>query len=180
VDERLSIAHFTSPVGPLVVCARADGVLYSLGFGGPDESRFLQALARRFPGMVPVETDDPGGTITILRRYFQGQLDALGTLRVDTGGTPFQRRVWSALRAIPVGRTLSYGALAAAIGAPQAVRAVGAANGANPVAIVVPCHRVIGSDGSLTGYGGGLERKRWLLAHEGVALPQQSPLSFTS
>jgi methylated-DNA-[protein]-cysteine S-methyltransferase len=85
-------------------------------------------------------------------------------------GTPFQRSVWSALRRIPAGTTTSYGALAEHIERPTAVRAVGHANGANPISVVVPCHRVIGADGSLTGYGGGLDRKRWLLAHEGVAV----------
>ena len=85
---------------------------------------------------------------------------------MDTGGTPFQRKVWSALRDIGVGRTASYSEVAKAVGSPSAVRAVGAANGANPIPIVIPCHRVIGADGSLCGYGGGLERKRWLLRHE--------------
>jgi methylated-DNA-[protein]-cysteine S-methyltransferase len=88
---------------------------------------------------------------------------------VTTGGTPFQREVWAALRRIPAGQIASYGQLAARIGRPAAVRAVGLANGSNPVGVIVPCHRVIGANGSLTGYGGGIERKRWLLAHEGVA-----------
>jgi methylated-DNA-[protein]-cysteine S-methyltransferase len=101
--------------------------------------------------------------------YFAGELSAVGALRAHTGGTVFQREVWAALRAIPVGETTSYGRLAATIGRPKAVRAVGLANGANPVAIVVPCHRVIGSNASLTGYGGGLDRKRWLLDHERAA-----------
>ena len=87
---------------------------------------------------------------------------------VDTGGTAFQRAVWAALRRIPAGRTTCYSALASEIGRPAAVRAVGAANGANPVAVIVPCHRVIGKDGGLIGYGGGLERKAFLLRHEGV------------
>jgi methylated-DNA-[protein]-cysteine S-methyltransferase len=104
-----------------------------------------------------------------LSAYFAGHVESIDTLAIATGGTTFQRRVWSALRAIPAGRTVSYQALAAAIGHPRAVRAVGAANGANPIGIVVPCHRVVGTDGSLTGYGGGLDRKRWLLSHEGVA-----------
>ena len=104
--------------------------------------------------------------LTRLEKYFAGDLDALAGIIVDTGGTPFQQRVWSELRKIPVGRTASYGDIARAIGAPTAVRAVGAANGANPVGIVVPCHRVIGTNGNLTGYGGGIERKRWLLRHE--------------
>jgi methylated-DNA-[protein]-cysteine S-methyltransferase len=90
----------------------------------------------------------------------------IDTLPVETGGTPFQREVWHALREIPCGTTTSYGKLAELIGRPAAMRAVGLANGANPVAVVVPCHRVIGANGSLTGYGGGIERKRWLLDHE--------------
>ena len=101
-----------------------------------------------------------------LDAFFAGELEAIDSLAVRTGGTDFQRRVWDALRRIPAGTTTSYGQLATAIGRPDAVRAVGLANGANPVVIVVPCHRVIGADGSLTGYGGGIERKRWLLAHE--------------
>ena len=90
--------------------------------------------------------------------------------RFSERGTPFQRAVWAALRRIPAGETLSYGQLAAQIGKPKAVRAVGLANGSNPVGVVVPCHRVIGADGSLTGYGGGLPRKLWLLEHEGARL----------
>jgi methylated-DNA-[protein]-cysteine S-methyltransferase len=104
-----------------------------------------------------------------LEAYFDGDLDALAELPVATNGTPFQRQVWAALRAIPPGETLSYGRLAERLGQPRAARAVGLANGSNPIGLVVPCHRVIGADGSLTGYGGGIERKRWLLAHEGAA-----------
>lgn len=99
--------------------------------------------------------------------YFEGELDALDQIVVATAGTPFQRQVWQALRAIAPGRTASYAELARVIGRAPAVRAVGLANGANPIAILVPCHRVIGRNGSLTGYAGGLERKRWLLQHEG-------------
>lgn len=105
-----------------------------------------------------------------LAAYFAGDLSAIEALDVATGGTPFQRSVWAALREIPAGQTISYGKLATQIGRAKAVRAVGLANGSNPVGIVVPCHRVIGADNSLTGYGGGLERKLWLLRHEG-ALP---------
>lgn len=112
-----------------------------------------------------------------LGAYFSGDLTALDTLPTHTGGSPFQRTVWEALRTIPAGRTMSYGELASAIGRPKAVRAVGLANGANPIAIIVPCHRVIGANHSLTGYGGGLERKRWLLAHEGVLL-NTGPVTF--
>jgi len=104
-----------------------------------------------------------------MEAYFAGDLGAIDRLPVETGGTPFQRQVWAALRRIPAGDTMSYGALAAQIERRSAVRAVGRANGANPVGIVVPCHRVIGADTSLTGYGGGIERKRWLLRHEGAS-----------
>jgi len=105
-----------------------------------------------------------------LRAYFSGDLRAFD-LPLDLQGTPFQLRVWRALLTIPYGATRSYSQIALAIGAPQAVRAVGAANGANPIAIVVPCHRVIGSGGSLTGYGGGLPLKRRLLELEGAVTP---------
>lgn len=98
--------------------------------------------------------------------YFAGELSAIDSLQVKTGGTVFQREVWTALRVIPVGETRTYGHLALLLGRPNAVRAVGLANAANPVCIVVPCHRVIGANASLTGYGGGIDRKRWLLAHE--------------
>ncbi len=112
--------------------------------------------------------DDPAGAATRLRAYFAGDLDALDHQRVEFHGTPFRCRVWRALREIPRGRTESYGALAARIGAPHAQRTVGAANGGNPIALFVPCHRVIAADGTLHGYGGGLERKAWLLTHEGA------------
>lgn len=102
-----------------------------------------------------------------IEAYFAGALAALDDIEVRAEGTAFQHRVWAVLRTIPVGTTMSYGALAQAIGAPKASRAVGLANGANPVSVVVPCHRVIGANGTLTGYGGGIERKAWLLAHEG-------------
>ncbi len=122
-------------------------------------------------GPVPLEpASDPLGAVAAMRAYLAGDLVALDRLPVDGGGTPFQREVWAALREIPAGTTWSYKRLAEHIGRPAAVRAVGLANGSNPLGIVVPCHRVIGADGSLTGYGGGLPRKRWLLEHEGVLL----------
>lgn len=105
-----------------------------------------------------------------LAAYFDGDFETISAVVTETRGTDFQRQVWAALRRIPVGRAISYGKLAATIGRPSAVRAVGTANGANPIPVVVPCHRVIGADGSLTGFGGGLDRKRWLLAHEGIQL----------
>ena len=129
----------------------------------------MRDLLRRYygPGAVELrEVARRSAAVRALLAYFDGDLDAIKNLPTATAGTAFQRAVWSALRKIPAGRTVSYGMLAAEIGRPRAVRAVGLANGANPIAIVVPCHRVIGADASLTGYGGGLNRKRWLLAHE--------------
>jgi methylated-DNA-[protein]-cysteine S-methyltransferase len=161
--------RFSSPVGPLEGLAHEDA-LCALSFAG---GRYdpLGALTARL-GPVRVADGDPLGVEATLRDYFAGGLNLLDGIRVDTGGTPFQRRVWQVLRTIPAGQAWSYLDVARRVGAPDAVRAVGAANGANPVAIVVPCHRVIGSDGRLTGYGGGLDRKRWLLAHEGAAVAE--------
>jgi methylated-DNA-[protein]-cysteine S-methyltransferase len=102
--------------------------------------------------------------------YFDGKLDAIDAIPVVMAGTPFQKAVWEALRRIPVGTTMSYGDLATQLGEPKLMRAVGSANGSNPIGVIVPCHRVIGADGSLTGYGSGLPRKKWLLEHEGVLL----------
>ncbi|HJW33876.1 MAG TPA: methylated-DNA--[protein]-cysteine S-methyltransferase [Holophagaceae bacterium] len=105
-----------------------------------------------------------------LEAYFAGELAALDAVAVNPGGTPFQQEVWKALREIPAGTRLTYAQLATRLGRPAALRAVGHANGANPISLVIPCHRLLGADGSLTGYGGGLKRKAWLLAHEGVGL----------
>jgi methylated-DNA-[protein]-cysteine S-methyltransferase len=166
-----------SPLGPLTIFAggrRLMGVEFGdnrtdFGFGDTRTDLEHESLRRRLAGVV-TEHPDPAGAVTALRAYFAGDLQALETLTVDPMGTPFQLRVWAALRAVAPGRTASYRDIANAIGAPTAMRAVGAANGANPIAIVVPCHRIIGAGGSLVGYGGGLQRKRWLLAHEGVLL----------
>jgi O-6-methylguanine DNA methyltransferase len=114
----------------------------------------------------------PAAIRCALSGYFAGDLTAIDSIPVATGGTSYQRDVWAALRSIPPGTTRSYGALARELGRPKSIRAVGLANAANPIAIVVPCHRVIGADGSLTGYGGGIDRKRWLLAHEGAAFKE--------
>ena len=157
-----------SPVGPLTLAARGDQ-LVMVRFGDEREQaeRFLH---RQEPSAAIVEHRDPAGTSAALDKYFSGDLAALDRLQVEFYGTDFQRRVWTALRSIGAGRTASYLDIANQIGAPAAVRAVGAANGANPIAIVVPCHRIIGTSGALVGYGGGLDRKRWLLEHEGVLL----------
>jgi methylated-DNA-[protein]-cysteine S-methyltransferase len=134
-----------------------------------DHEEDLQRVLRRHYAGSPVELrpeHNPHGLTDAIARYFAGELHAIDTLPVKTAGTPFQRDVWGALREIPCGTTISYGQLAARLGRPAAVRAVGLANGANPIGVVVPCHRVIGANGWLTGYGGGIERKRWLLDHE--------------
>ena len=158
-----------TPVGEVILLADADGNLRSVDFADY-EARMHDLLRRQYRRPVEMRrVRDPHGLSTALAAYFAGDLARIDELPVATGGTAFQNEVWSALRSIPCGETTTYGALAARIGRPAAVRAVGFANGANPVAIVVPCHRVIGSDGSLTGYGGGLHRKRWLLAHEGAS-----------
>ena len=162
----LEAAEVRSPVGvwSLVASPRGLCILH----GGADWDDLGSALQRRFGPVSLADAKDPFEAVSRLRAYFAGELGALDTLPVDTGGTDFQQSVWTALRRIPPGRTSCYSDLAKAVGRPTATRAVGAANGANPVAVVIPCHRVIGKDGSLTGYGGGLERKAWLLRHEGV------------
>jgi methylated-DNA-[protein]-cysteine S-methyltransferase len=131
----------------------------------------MQRLLKLHYGDRPViESRESLGIKRRVEAYFEGELTSVDEIAVCTEGTPFQKRVWGELRSIAAGTTLSYGELAKRIGRPGASRAVGSANGSNPIAIVVPCHRVIGSNGALTGYGGGMERKRWLLQHEGAQL----------
>ncbi len=175
----LFLERMNSPIGVLrLVWSRAanHAALRMLdlrdGDDLPADELFRRALERRYgdfrlePSPAPAEIRDP------LEAYFAGRIAAIDGIPVDAGGTPFQRQVWAALRRIPAGSTTTYGQLAARIGRPNACRAVGLANGSNPVAIVIPCHRVIGANGTLTGYGGGLARKRWLLDHErGGAVP---------
>ncbi len=157
------------PLGTLLLVS-GGGRLLALDFEGY-EARMRALLARRF-GRPPAlaEGPAPADAAARLQDYLAGDHAAVDGIAVDTGGSEFRRAVWAALRTIPHGRTMTYGALAARLGRPTASRAVGHANSLNPVAIVVPCHRVIGADASLTGYAGGLARKRWLLAHEGVAV----------
>lgn len=165
----LTLDRIPSPVGEVLVVVDADGAVRALDFHDFEER--MRRLLRRHYGEVTLTPGcAPEAVREAVRAYFSGDLSAFDGVEVRTGGTDFQRSVWKALRDIPAGETRSYAQLAAAIGAPKAVRAVGLANGANPVGVIVPCHRVIGSSGKLTGYAGGLERKRWLLAHEGGAL----------
>ena len=173
----LETARVPTPIGILVIVAREETLVAASFRDSADD--LVRQLEQRFGPLAFEERPDPGGIVGHLKAYFGGDLAALEAIATDPGGTPFQARVWAELRAIPVGSTVSYSELARRVDAPDAVRAVGAANGRNPVPIVIPCHRVIGADGSLTGYGGGLDRKRWLLVHEGVKAPAlQSRLSF--
>ena len=154
-----------TPIGPLAIVVDTQGAMRMLSFDGENE-RWRKDFARRFPTATLVAKRDPFGHASSLKAYFAGDMEALDKIPVVFGGTPFQNKVWKQLRRIPVGKTMSYGAMAKKIGEPKAMRAVGLANGSNPIAVIVPCHRVIGSDGSLTGFGGGLPRKKWLLDHE--------------
>jgi methylated-DNA-[protein]-cysteine S-methyltransferase len=157
-----------TPAGAFWLAAK-DGALVAAAFAEA-APRLLARLESRFGPLDVRASADPAGAAAALRRFLAGDLASLEAVPVDTGGTPFQKDVWAALRAIPAGSTITYAELARRVGRPRAVRAVGAANGANPVSIVVPCHRVVGKDG-LRGYAGGLPRKAWLLGHEGAAPP---------
>jgi O-6-methylguanine DNA methyltransferase len=162
---RLMLGTYHSPLGEILLVSDNEGALRALDF--VDHEQRLRRLLRLHYGAYQLDpAPAPAAVVAALDAYFAGDLDALARLRVATGGTPFQREVWAALRRIPVGRTTTYGELATELGRSGASRAVGLANGSNPIAIVVPCHRVIGRDGTLTGYAGGLQRKRWLLEHE--------------
>lgn len=166
--ERLTLDRLQTPIGEALLAFDHEG--YLRAFDWDDHEERMQRILRRHYG-AGVRLDAGTAPEAIRRRihrYFAGDLAQLDGIECRTAGTDFQRRVWAALRRIPAGQTLGYGALAATLGVPNASRAVGLANGANPIGVVVPCHRVIGADGSLTGYGGGLDRKRWLLAHEGA------------
>ena len=166
---QLFMDKIETPIGTMLIAADAEGNLRVADWTD-HEDRMRHLLRRHYGEGFRLESArDPNGLSSAIGRYFAGDLGAIEDLPVQTAGTPFQRKVWRALREIPCGTTASYGQLAGQIGQPTAVRAVGLANGANPVGVVVPCHRVIGSNGSLTGYGGGIERKRWLLKHEGIS-----------
>lgn len=156
----LGNAELETPLGLLYITFDSNFV-YRVDFEGETPRVVSQAPTRQ---ALPPELRDR------LNAYMEGDCAALDSIAVETGGTAFQREVWSALRRIPAGSTISYGELAARIGRPRAVRAVGLANGANPVPLIVPCHRVIGANGALTGYGGGVWRKRWLLEHEAASV----------
>jgi methylated-DNA-[protein]-cysteine S-methyltransferase len=160
------IDTLATPIGEMLVVVDEQQRLRALGWSDL-EDRLQRQLAASYGSALRLRSGPTSAAIReALHAYLEGKLDAIDAIPVETGGTSFQRAVWEELRRIPAGTTLSYRDLAMRIGRPKAVRAVGHANGANPIGVVVPCHRLIGSDGSLTGYGGGLHRKRWLLDHE--------------
>ena len=163
------VDRLATPIGELLIVADRQGRLRTVDWTDHD-ARMRRLLDRYYgKGRYTLESArDPGGLTKAMRAYFKGDIEAIDRLPVETMGTDFQRSVWRSLRKIRRGRTISYAELASRIGKPRAVRAAGLANGQNPISIVVPCHRVIGSNGTLTGYGGGLPRKKWLLEHEGA------------
>ena len=170
----LSIDRIPSPVGEIFLVFEGE-VLRALDFHDY-EMRMRRLLSLHYGAVALQPAAAPKSLRAPLDRYFAGDFRAIDKVKTATGGTDFQRQIWSALRDIPAGETMGYGKLAARIGRPNASRAVGAANGANPIAIVVPCHRVIGASSALTGYGGGLPRKAWLLAHEKPGVTRQHAL----
>ena len=161
----LILDRLASPVGEVLLVVDAGGAVRALDFHDY-EDRLRRLLRLHYGAVVLTEGRAPEAVRRAVEAYFAGDLAAFDAIRVETGGTAFQRAVWRALRDIPAGETRTYGQLAQAVGSPKAVRAVGLANGANAGGVIGPCHRVIGANGTLTGYAGGLERKRWLLAHE--------------
>jgi methylated-DNA-[protein]-cysteine S-methyltransferase len=175
---QLFVDRIPTPLGEMFIVTDSDENLRAAYW--TDEARMTGVLRAHFreTGFTVEPRLKPSSHVAAFRRYFGGELSAIDQLIVKTAGTAFQREVWQALREIPCGSTISYSALAQRIGRPAAVRAVGLANGSNPICVVVPCHRVIGADGSLTGYGGGLERKRWLLRHESAPVPADRPPLF--
>lgn len=165
----LDLTLMKTPVGPMALWGAGDElVALSLDGTHHSDSALERFLARHLGAFTTRRTTDAAGAATRLRRYFAGELGALDEQPLRIVGTEFQRATWNKLRTVRAGRTVSYAQLAARVGRPNAVRAVAAANGANPLALFVPCHRVIAANGTLWGYGGGLAMKQWLLRHEGA------------
>src|SRR3978361_1373163 len=167
LPETFGLDRLETPIGVALLVSDDDGVLRALDWEDY-EQRMKQLQRLQYGAVVLQEARAPRDLRTALAGYFKGDLDRLSQIEWRVAGTPFQQKVWNALPKIPAGTTMSYGALAKKIALPKAIRAVGHANGSNPISVVVPCHRLIGANGSLIKYGGGLERKRWLLKHEGV------------
>ena len=171
-----ALSRLETPIGVVLIATDDQGRLRVLDWED-HKARMQNGLARIYRASGGVKLDKSieaaWPVMDRLKAFFAGDLEAIDSIPVESAGTPFQRKVWTVLRKIPAGKTWTYSQLAARAGKPEAPRAAGAANGLNPISVVVPCHRVIGSDGSLTGYGGGLHRKEWLLAHEGAVFKAQ-------
>jgi methylated-DNA-[protein]-cysteine S-methyltransferase len=179
---RVQYAEMSTPIGRIYPAWKGN-VLLAIAMGetqnriswtagdrpGNKIDALRRDLERRYGPIVLERTNQRNGAMSSLARYFEGDVSALGKIRVDPGGTKFQSAIWKLLRTIPAGKTMTYGELAARAGCPGAARAAGRAVGTNPIPIAIPCHRVVGKSGSLTGFGGGLPRKQWLLEHEGGA-----------
>jgi methylated-DNA-[protein]-cysteine S-methyltransferase len=172
----MDMLRLDSPIGELT-CLVRNGTLVGVTFD-KDRGGTRGYVQKRFPSEAVREVKESGGVRAAFEKYFAGETSALDSLTVDPGGTPFQAKVWMSLREIAAGKTWSYQELARHVGSPAAVRAVGAANGANPIPLVLPCHRVIGKTGKLVGYGGGMARKEWLLRHEGCLEGEQAGLAL--
>lgn len=167
--EIFSVGRLATPIGPALVVTDGDGMLRA--FDWEDHAARIKELLRLQYGAVQLkEARTPASIRAALSAYFKGDLEALQAIEWRIAGTAFQQKVWNALPKIPAGKTMTYGALATKLGSPNAMRAVGHANGSNPISVVIPCHRLIGANGALVKYGSGLARKRWLLSHEGVEL----------
>ncbi len=164
--KQLFVDSIPFALGHILVVSNGES-LYAVDFSDY-EARMMRLLEQRFGQVELIPTSNPQSICDALHSYLSGNFFSLDNIPLSLGGTPFQQQVWLALRTIPVGQVWTYGQLAHAIGRPTAYRAVGMTNSLNPISIVLPCHRVIGANGKLTGYAGGLERKRWLLQHEGV------------
>lgn len=164
MTDDLATTRLATPIGELRLAASPEGlvaILFSC-----DET-MLPAARGSAPARAHLAR-----TCTALEEYFAGRRTTFSDVTLAASGTEFQHQVWRAVRGIPFGQTVSYGRVASQIGRPKAVRAVGLANGQNPIPLIVPCHRVIGSNGSLTGFGGGLPTKKWLLEFEGALSPK--------
>ncbi len=162
----LFLSTLPSPIGTLLLITNGEQ-LCALDYVDY-EARMMTLLRVRYKKVHLQDASPPESIAACLTDYFRGELCAIKRIPVETRGTEFQQQVWEALRTVPVGTTQTYHGLAIQLARPRGARAVGAANALNPIAIVVPCHRLVGANGSLTGYAGGIDRKRWLLQHEGV------------
>jgi methylated-DNA-[protein]-cysteine S-methyltransferase len=185
---KIRYATLDTPVGPVAVAWKSDTIVAihmeetkdRMGWGNryravSPEKRMRAELSARFGDVELERADANRGPAKKLARYFAGAVRAIDDLPVDPGGTPFQTKVWRRLRGIPAGETMTYGELAVSVGHPDGARAAGGAVGSNPIPIVIPCHRVIAANRTLNGFGGGLQRKRWLLRHEGATFRDDSP-----